>query len=475
MSRALVLALSLILWVVMALAPARAQQADEDLFPPGLPEPGFLGLTVRWVDGGVEILTVDTDGPADQIGLRPYDLIVGQADPVTPTLVEPFHSMPAGSKSILHVRRSGGVMTYRCTWDTLSPRNRERLQRRLAYTERLTGQVDAVSGRRLGIRLLAPAAGLPRLSQATITVLRGEEYLGRIQFLRRHDDWRIVAESHEWSPQMRPGDVVDFQMKPVQRADTWGPNWNPEPDLPSEPERRPFRRKIRVHRGLLDAHVAVLQGQYASMLAALPAEVQAMGQQVELHLSPDPAVNAYAGFDRHGRRVIVVNRGICELVLLLSYVEATLSERTLSSALEEIDKLALVEGLGADQFTLPAGFASRTRDAAFVKKMNACATPMYTFILGHELGHHLLSHPEQLNGDDFVGRMLEREEEKEADNLAARIVHLTGADKLSVLFFTSFMTAAETYQGMQRVPDYLQTHPDWSARTAYLEGVFSTF
>ncbi len=458
------------------LAAATARADSDGFFPPDLPEPGFLGLSTRWEPGGALVLSVDTDGPADQAGLRPGDVIVAQANPLTPQRLEGLHSMPPGTRSILHVRRHGTAMTFRCTWDVLSPERRQRMERSLPHLTSLSGCVEVVSGRQVGIHLMAPAGGLPRLQTAKAHLQQGNIRLADLSFLRTHDDWRIVAEVPEGATLPKLHDVAVFVMSPPPRPITWGPNWTPperpEPD-PAPASRVPARR-VQVPVSLLNEHLKVVRAHYKTLLAALPQEVRQIGQTVTLEIDHSPDLNAFARMDAQGRRSIVLTRGMSELLMLLGYIQAVLPEKTLESSLQEMDRMALVKALSeVREFTLPSGFLSRTRDSAFRRRMDACAAPMYTFVLGHELGHHLLAH--EKNDSDLLGRMLSREQEKQADSLAARMVQATGGDKSSVLLFAGFMTRVENYQGAQYVPDYLQTHPDWRDRTSFLEGVFSTF
>lgn len=464
----------LMLWLLFT-GIAAAEMAARDPYTGPQPEPGFLGISVRWVPAGIEILSVDTGGPGDQAGLKPYDVLVGQADPLTPTILKPFRSCPPGTRRIVHVTRSGEHMTFRCTWETMSADRRLRLERRMATATGLLGQVEVVSGRKVGIRLFAPAGRIPRLAEAKASLQRGKEHLSALSILHGQDDWRVVAEVSESSVAPQVNDLALFQWEQPQVATAWGPNWRPAPAPAPKTYRHTGRRKVRVPSHLLNPHLELVQSHFDRMLSALPPGLRALGSDTRMMIDATAELNAGAGLDRRGRPVITVTRGMVELIFLLAYVGAAADEQTLEAALNDIDRLAFVAAARAEHFPLPKGFAARTRDAAFLRRLDSIAKPMYCFVLGHELGHLALAH--QAQDESLLGRMVSGEQEMEADKVAARIVQETGGDEVAVLIFTSYMAKVEQYKGSegdQSIPDYLQGHPDWVDRTSYLLGVFST-
>lgn len=463
---ALVIALGLLLSGLV-----QAEGLEQDPYPGKMPEPGFLGLSSRWSPKGAEILILQTDTPADLAGLRVRDVIVGQADPLTPTLKEPFFPHPAGTRRVLHVLRGGDSMTFQVVWAPVTPQRREWLVGRASAFQEVSGRVEVVSGRRAGILLSAPVAWFHQLPGSKAQLLRNQEPIAVPLFVQPHDDWRVVVEVPDGAPAPQVGDVGSFSWKQASVAGSWGPNWTPGP---REEERRPApTRKFRVPRALLDEHIRRLEAHYRTMLVAVPPAYQGFCRNVLLAVDDSSGLNASAGV-RQGRRIITVTRGMCELVLILSYVAVTARERTLEGTLQEIQELALVPAACSDQFPVLRGFSSRMRTPAFRQELERMAAPMYTFLLGHELGHHLLAHNRQ--DDTLLGRLASREQEQGADSMGALFVQATKGDPHSVFLFTEFLALVEVYKGPDGdtwVPDYLQTHPDWSARTAYLKGVFS--
>ena len=100
--------------------------------------------------------------------------------------------------------------------------------------------------------------------------------------------------------------------------------------------------------------------------------------------------------------------------MLLGYIQAVLPEKTLESSLQEMDRMALVKALSeVREFTLPSGFLSRTRDSAFRRRMDACAAPITPSSWGMNWA---ITCWRTRKRPDLLGRMLSREQEKQADS-----------------------------------------------------------
>lgn len=448
-------------------------QAQSSLYPVEMPAPGILGIVMRPVRDGVEVMNLLAGGPADSCGMRVGDVIVGDADVSAPEALGRFQPREPGERSVLRVRRGTDTMTFTVTWAPLPNELAAQWRRRAQANGAQNGQVERVQGRLLGLRLFAPVAPDAASFGGEVKFLRGSQPIARGRILSANGAWRLVLEVPEGEAVPEVGDVGVALLRDPARSEV-GSRWDARPTTgapqPTEPPTTASTRHVRVPRSLLDAHLRLVQSHYSTLLAAVPSEHRGVAAGVRLEVSDSPEINALAYLSK-GKPVVEVTRGMGEVILLLSYLLSAAPERSVDATMEEVVRLAFAKALGEERLPLPVGFVQRMRNPDFVRSVSETAAPMYLFILGHELGHHCLGHCSAKVSSSTL--YAERQKEKDADQFGAFSVRWAKLDEAPVMLFARFMALAETME-LDRRPEFLRDHPDWDSRASFLEGVFAS-
>lgn len=463
--------LLLILLGVPWLPAAAAPGPQRHVYSQQPQELGFLGFLYQDTAQGRRLLEVVPGSPADRAGLRVGDLVLGEPRPlllkhVTPGFFE--HRAPEESTE-LEVSSGGVRRLVRLEWEPVTEAFVAAVRSHVGRDTVLEGVVEETTPTEVGVRLQMPVSD-PVLRTQKVTFLRDRErvVVGRVQ--DSFDAWRLVVSVDPELPAPRVGDRAQLRLVNVP------PGWEGWVPPSKQPAPKPEKRRLRLPARQLDDHLKMVKMEFEALLTQVPAEHQELARTVRFQVDKDTGINAYATRDEKGPYV-AVTRGLAETVLLLSFNLAEAEDAELQKALEDIDTLALVKGIGSERTPLPRGFIRKMKDQKFATRVAQIACSIYDYVLGHELGHHCLGH---LSGAALDGATLaalerlaeDREAEHAADEWGAFTVHWRGREKKPVVVFALFMGLVESYQGYDLPPEFLRTHPGWALRATHLEQVF---
>jgi len=165
----------------------------------------------------------------------------------------------------------------------------------------------------------------------------------------------------------------------------------PGQPVPAQPAQRPLLAPLVG----MAAWQNELRGILAELLAALPAQNQALVRGIPLVFDPTPEVNAFAGCDEQGAPFLAATAGILEAVDAISQTKAT--DELFGTQTYDAYSAAVLPNLvksSTARSGLPAGIipANLGGDPRRWSRAHEIFDEVLAFTFGHELAHHYLGH-----------------------------------------------------------------------------------
>jgi len=213
---------------------------------------------------------------------------------------------------------------------------------------------------------------------------------------------------------------------------------------------------------------ALVRGIYERMLGYFPAKYAPWDSKIQLYLQDTSEINAGAGTIK-GQKVIMINRGMLELIACFAYDLAYARERDLHTGIEQMLRTASARLAGQEKVDLPE-WRKNLEDPVFCAAYNQYFNAVTAYIIGHEMGHFALKHTDTTYDD--ISKAASQEQELAADAWGLKLVACSGYKYHCLETWGAFMERLENFKGGDKIPEYLRTHPYWKRRIENLKQVF---